>query len=270
MSSPGFQDSHRRPRRHHESHHQREEHRGAGADRDRAHVRAHQAAHKGHRKNGRDHGQCGEDRGIAHLVDSFHGDVERRPALIRGHAPVAHDIFHHHDRVVHQNANGEDQREQRDPVQRVAIKIKDCERKRQRDRNRDEHDQRFAQTQRDGDQHAHRDHRDQHVPQQFVRFLLGCVAVIARDGHLDVGRDHAAPQRFQTAQDVFADGDGVGPLAFGNGDCYRRIEALGPSEKRTYCDGSSPPSVTSATSRTKIGCVAGDPRYDIAHVVRAV
>ena len=44
-----------------------------------------------------------------------------------------------------------------------------------------EHDQRFAEPQRDGDQDAHRDHGDQHVEQQFVGFLGGGLAVVARD-----------------------------------------------------------------------------------------
>ena len=40
-----------------------------------------------------------------------------------------------------------------------------------------------------------------------------------------------------------------------------------PSEKRTYCDGSSPPSVTSAMSRTKIGLVVGNSGDDVANIV---
>ena len=62
-----------------------------------------------------------------------------------GRRAVAHDVLHHHDRVVHQDADGEDQREQRDAVQRVAVEIEDGERERQRDGDRDEHDAGFAQ-----------------------------------------------------------------------------------------------------------------------------
>ena len=36
---------------------------------------------------------------------------------------------------------------------------------------------------------------------------------------------------------------------------------------RTYCDGSSPPSVTSATSRTKTGLPFGDADHHVAHVL---
>ena len=36
---------------------------------------------------------------------------------------VAVDVLHHHDRVVHQDADGEDEREQRDAVERVAQRV---------------------------------------------------------------------------------------------------------------------------------------------------
>ena len=70
-----LQNPHRCPWRHDESHQQREEHRGAGANRDRAHVRSHQSADERHRKNRGDHGQRGENGGVAHFI---HG-LQRRP-----------------------------------------------------------------------------------------------------------------------------------------------------------------------------------------------
>ncbi len=179
-----------------------------------------------HRQDRGHHGERGENGRIAHLIHRLDRHFERRPAVIRRHAPVPHDVFHHHNRVVHQNADGEDQREQRDPVERVAVEIEHRERQRQRHRNRGEDDQRFAQAQRDRDQHAHRDHRDQHVTQQFVRFFLGRVAVVPRDGHLDVRRNHGAAQRLQAVQHVFGHGHGVGALAFRNRHGHRRIKSL--------------------------------------------
>ena len=78
-----------------------------------------------------------------------------------------------------------------------------------------------------------------------------------------------AAQPLQPAEDVIGHGDGVGALALGNRNRDGGKEPL-PSEKRTYCDGSSPPSVTSATSRTKMvlspvpGGNSGD---DVANIV---
>ena len=48
---------------------------------------------------------------------------KERPSAFR-QPEMAHDVLDHHDGVVDQDADGEDQREQCDPVQRVAIQIK--------------------------------------------------------------------------------------------------------------------------------------------------
>jgi hypothetical protein len=40
---------------------------------------------------------------------------------------MADDVLDHHDGVVNQDANGEDQRETGHPVQRVAIQVEDGE-----------------------------------------------------------------------------------------------------------------------------------------------
>ena len=153
-------------------------HRRAGPDRNRPHVGPHQPAHESHRQDRRDHRQRGQNGGIAHFVHGLDGHVEWRPFAVGRHAPVAHDVLHHHDGVVHQDADGKNQREQRDAVQRVAVKIENRQRQGQSHRNGDEHDQRLAKTQRDGDQDAHRDHRDQHVEQQFVGLFRGGFAIV--------------------------------------------------------------------------------------------
>ena len=82
-----------------------------------------QPADEGHGQDRGDHGQGGEDGRVADFVHGFDGHLARlRPWLCR-HAPVAHDVLHDHDRVVHQDADGEDQREQRDAVQREAVEV---------------------------------------------------------------------------------------------------------------------------------------------------
>ncbi|MGJ3244259.1 MAG: ArsR/SmtB family transcription factor [Opitutales bacterium] len=40
---------------------------------------------------------------------------------------MALDVFHHHDGVVHQDPDREDQREEGDPVQRVSVQVEDQE-----------------------------------------------------------------------------------------------------------------------------------------------
>ena len=140
--------------------------------------------------------------------------------MIRGHTPVTDNVFDHDDGVVDQDTDGEDQCEEGDAVQCVAVQIEDSQRERERHRNRGEDNQRFAEAERESDQDADRDHGDQHVPQQFVRFFLGRVAVVAGDGHLHVRRDYAAAQGFQAMEDILADADRVGSFAFGDGNRY--------------------------------------------------
>ena len=89
------------------------------------HVRPHQPAHEGHGQDGGDHGECRQDGGIAHLVHCFDRHFGRATAAVFRQAEMPHDVLHHHDGVVHQDADGEDQRKQRDPVECVAVEIED-------------------------------------------------------------------------------------------------------------------------------------------------
>ena len=85
------------------------------------------------------------------------------------------------------------------------------------DGNGDGHDERFAPAQREQNQQRHADDGDEHVPEQFVGFLLRRHAVIPRDGHLHVGGNDAAFERVDFPEDFVGDGDGVGARPFGNG-----------------------------------------------------
>ena len=67
----------------------------------------------------------------------------RRAAI--AHCPVARDVLDHHDRVVDQDADGEDQREQADAVERVAHQPRRKER--EQDGGRDHHAPRPASRQ---------------------------------------------------------------------------------------------------------------------------
>src|SRR5450432_2232863 len=49
---------------------------------------------RSHRQDGGDHGERGQDGGIAHLVDRFDGHFEWRTGAVRRHPPVTDNIFH--------------------------------------------------------------------------------------------------------------------------------------------------------------------------------
>ena len=228
----GLQDADRRPRRHHESHQQRKDDRRAGPDGDGPHVGSHQPAHEGHRKDGGHHREGGEDGGVAHFVDGFDGHVEGRPFAVGGHAPVTDDVLHHHDGVIHQDADGKDEGEQRDAVQGVAVEIENRQREGQGDGDGDEDDEGFAKPERDGDQEAHRDHRDQHVEEQLVGLFRGRFAVVSRDVHFDIRRNDGPLERLDSLQHIAGDDDGVGAFALGNGQSHGGKELPRPGVGR--------------------------------------
>ncbi len=68
------QQPHCGPGRDHKSYQQREEHRRRRPHRNGPHVRPHQSAHECHGQHRGNHGECGQDGGVAHLGDSLDGN----------------------------------------------------------------------------------------------------------------------------------------------------------------------------------------------------
>ena len=108
------QEAIRRPRRDRERDAERGEHRDRDVERDRPHVRAHHSGHEQHRQKRQYDGQRRE-RGRA---SDFAHRADRRLDFRRiGFGRVmAMDVFHQHDRVVDQESEGKNQREERDAV----------------------------------------------------------------------------------------------------------------------------------------------------------
>jgi hypothetical protein len=99
-----------------------------------------------HGQDGRDDSESRQDRGIANFRNGFNGQLGQRASLTLREAEVSNDVFDDDNRVVDENANAEDEREERHPVERVAQQIKDAERKRQGDRDGEQDDARFSPT----------------------------------------------------------------------------------------------------------------------------
>jgi len=206
---PPAQDADRSPRRDNERDGQRPAHRGAGADRNRAHVRPHQPADEGHRQHRGDDGERREDRRVSDLAHGFDRDVRPIPAPIGREVEMPDDIFDHDDRVVDEDADREDQREKRDAIQREAEQVENQQRQRERGRNGEGDDGRFAPAKREPDQRRNADDREAHMEQEFVRFLRGGLAVVARDGNVHIARDDGTLERFDFAQHLPSDGNRI-------------------------------------------------------------
>ena len=221
----GLEQPDRGPRRHDEGDHQREDHRRRRAHRNRPHVGPRQSADERHRQDRRHHRECREDRGVAHFVNGANRDRGQPAPLLAAHPRVADDVLHHDDRIVHQDADGEDQREERDAVQGVAIEIEHEQRERERDRNRDQHDGRLAPAEDQPDQRRDREDGEQHVPQQFVALVGGGLAIVAGDGEMHVRRHERSLERVELLGDAVGDVGGVGALPLGDGDGDGRLRA---------------------------------------------
>ena len=181
------------PGRHDEGHQKGKQHGRRGADRDGPHVGPHQPPHKGHGNDRGDDGKGGQDGRVPHFIDRLDGDLRDGPALILGQVVMADDILHHHDGVVHQDADGEDERKEGDAVQGVAVEIEDRQGEGQGDRDGDAHDPRFPQTDGQPDQDGDREDGDHHVQEKLIGFLFGRLPVISRNRDLDVARDQPCP-----------------------------------------------------------------------------
>ncbi len=214
------QDLVRQPGRDHVGHRQRDDHPHRGVDRDRAHVRPHQPGHEGHRQQGRDHGEGREDGRSADLVHRERDGLEEFPAAL-GHVPV--DVLHHHDGIVHQDPDGEDQREQRHAVEREAIGPGSEQRDRQRDHHGHTDDEGLAPAQRDPDQDDHRGGREDQLLDQGVRLVVGGHPVVAGDGRLDAVGDIGPAQLIQALDQGVGDIRGIGPRLLGNRHGDRRV-----------------------------------------------
>ena len=191
-----------------------EQHRRRGTDRNRPHVGPHESTNEGHGQNRRNHRQSGEDRRVADFVDSFERDLVDRFFVGTRQPDVAHDVFDDDDRVIHQDPDREDQREERDAVQRVAVEVENEERERERRGDREEDDERFPPAEEKQNQNRDAKDRDAHVQQELVALLGGRMAVVARDRHGHIRRQQRAPQRGDFGEHRVDDVDGVGPGTF--------------------------------------------------------
>ncbi len=115
---PAAPDAAEQPRRDDDRDEKREQHRDRGVRRDRAHIGPHQPADEHHRQQRDDDRQGRDDRRVADLGDRVDGGRDRVRSA--AHVPVPDDVFDDDDRVVDQDADRKDQREQADPVDRVA------------------------------------------------------------------------------------------------------------------------------------------------------
>ena len=208
---PPPRNAQQEPRRHRHRHEEREQHRHRGVRRNRAHVRAHQAADEHHRQQRRNNREGSDDGRIADLGDGLDGGVDKPAFAAR--RPTPDDILDDDDRVVDEDADREDEREQADAIDRVAHHPGRKERQKDGGRDDDQHDRALAPADRRGDEDHDRHGGEGQMKQKLVCLLVGCIAIVARDRNLEARGNNAPLDRLQPAHHVGCDGDGVLALA---------------------------------------------------------
>ena len=167
-------------------------------DRDRHHVRPHHATDKPHgQQSSNNRGGCQNGR-VAHLTYCINGNFQ---ALLTSQQPTPVYIFHHHDGIIDQNANRENQGKQAHPVNGHP----QCPRHKHRGgndrRNNNQHHQPCPPCQGDPHQHGDNQGGNQQFFQEFIDFGFGGRSVITGNGNMDIIRDNLPFQTFQLFQD---------------------------------------------------------------------
>ena len=209
----------RKRRRQRERHHRRDDGRSRDRERELPVELARDAGDEGRRnEDGAEH-ERDRDQRTADLVHGLVGGVARAQAR----AQIALNVLHHHDGIVHHDADREDEAEQREIVKREAERRHDEEGPDQRDRDGNDRDDGGApglQKQDDDnhDQHDRLEQRRDHLVDRLLDELgrvVGDPVAHARGealGELLHGVEHGAGGRECIGAGPLEDADGGGHL----------------------------------------------------------
>ena len=142
------------------------------------------------------------------------------------------DVLHHHDGVVNENTDGEDKREEADPVQRVAEEVGGREGQRQGHRDHNRHHGGLTPRKGDPHQENHGDGGGIKMFEEFIGLLVSSGPIVAGLEDLHVGGDHPSGKPVEHVIEVsnHVDGVGSGFLCHRDSDCRQvqtdRVEAL--------------------------------------------
>ena len=209
------------PGRHGEGNEQRNRHAQAGIDRDRAHVRAHQTAHKGHRQQRGNDSERGQNGRAAHFINCGGNDLWQ--AALGKEFLMAVNVFHHHNGIVHQNTNRENQGKQGHPVQRKTPGPGGKQGGGQRQNDGGAHNHRLTPTQRKSHQQNHRTCGEPQFLDQLVGFFCGGFTIVTGDGGLDIGWNDSIVQFLDACPDRARHIDRIGARFFGDRQGQRRV-----------------------------------------------
>ena len=133
---------------------------------------------------------------------------------------MACDVFHVHDGVIHQQPQGQDQRKERDAVDRKAQHQVGGQGQSENDRHRDRHDERLAPPETDRQKRDDDHDGNGQSFEQAVHLFVGRQTIIPSDDHFDVTRHDGPLQFLGPLQHGIRDPNGVRALLLRNSDCH--------------------------------------------------
>ena len=197
----GFEPARAEHRRQGQRHQQGNHHRHGQGNGELTKQPLDDAAHEQDGDEHRHQRQVHRQQGEAYLAGAF----ERRRHRLLAVMDVPGDVLQHHDGIVHHQPGGDDQRHQRQVVQREPQQVHGGETADQRHRHRQRRNQRCAPTPEKRQHHQdHQAHGDQQGLLGLVQGGADYRRAIHRHFQLDAGWNHLA-QRRQLGADV-ADG----------------------------------------------------------------
>ncbi len=131
---------------------------------------------------------------------------------------MARDILDHDDGVIDQDTDREDQREQADPVDRVAHEVRGEHGEQDRRGDDDGGHAGLAPADRKTDQDDDGDGRQRQMEQQLIGLLVRRRAIVAGDSDIDPIGDELALETFDPGQHSFGDDNGIGARPLGDRD----------------------------------------------------
>ena len=146
------------PWRNHQRHHERQQHSRRCIDWNWPHIRPEKALHERHRQQRGNYREGRKNGRAAYFVHCQWNRLNQRHVV---QCTVPMNVLDDHDGIVHQNADGEDQRKQRHTVDGETHEIRRSQGQRQRQHHCRAHHQCFTAAQRKQHQPDHRQRGEQ-------------------------------------------------------------------------------------------------------------
>ena len=170
-------------------------------------------------EEGRKRGRGRRDNGPSHLANAISRRIKRRHSFI--HQSI--DVFDHHNAIVYQHAERQNQGEKHHYVEGDAQGAQDGEAQEHGQGDGDPHKQGVAQSEEEEQYPHYEEHAEDNAVLELVHLCPGLVGLVRRNAHVEVGRQKLSLGFFNDAVDFIGGDDEVFTGPFSNVERHHRI-----------------------------------------------